>query len=435
MLLASLQGMPAARGTPSSAPKRPAAIDEQDDVAFPDGQAANWARSRERHRELVRDVRAAASGLGWAAITSDAGRQGSHSARFTFPSQGTFAQFAVSDLASGSDFAAQLRSARAANELHVLSVLGFHSNIVEVLTPAPELLGFGAHCLLTRLCPGTLADVAPDDVLGQAAAQRALLRGILCGVGYMHEKQIAHRRISPDHVLLPNGGRQDLWHTGAQLSGFKDTASFAAGPMYGLGGERDTRWLAPEMCTLGAHSQDVDVWAAAASVCGAMCGRAVQTQRLRRALHDFGTNNRTVEFTPARFSDGPLEHLLRSCLCPRPSARPSAADALATLEQSSGGAKRRKCSALEARPRSARPQPLSGDHTRQLARDVRSALEGRGTATTVLRQHFSEGAVGRTETALSQLQELAALTETPLPTAVVALFALAVADTDPRGSN
>lgn len=416
--------MPAARRA-NSTTKRPAGGGERD--ACTEGHAASWANARVRRRELVRDVRLAAAGLGWAAVATETARQGSHCALFTFSSQGTFAQFVVAEPLCAQDFGAQLQSARAANELHALKVLSSHCNLVEVLEPASELLGLGAHCLLTRFCPGVLSEVSPDHVLGNANSQRALLRGILCGVGHMHERQIAHRRISPEHILLPNGGRADLWHTGAQICGFKDAASFALGPLRGLGGARDTRWFAPEMCSHGGgYTEAVDVWATAATVCGTLCGPSIQTHRLRRALLDFGTNSRTVEFTPTRIPDGSLERLLRACLSPNAALRPCAVDALYALEQRAGAAKRRRRGAVTA----ARRQPVSGDHTRQLARDVRSALEGRGTAGPVLRQHFSESAVGRAESAMAQLQELATLTETPLPTAVVALCGLAVADAD-----
>lgn len=425
-------GMPGVRSA-NAGPKRSSTAGGVEGDASSDGRAASWASARARRRELVRDVRLAAAGLGWATVASEPSRQGSQSALFTFSSQGTFAQFVVSEPLGAQDYGAQLQSARAANELHTLKVLSSHCNLVEVLQPPQELLGLGAHCLLTRFCPGTLSEITPEHVLGNAESQRALLRGVLCGVGYMHERQICHRRISPDHILLPNAGRADLWHTGAQICGFKDAASFASGPLHGLGGARETRWLAPEMCTHGRYTEVVDVWASAATVCGVLCGPSIQAHRFRRALLDFGTNNRTVEFTPTRIPDGGLERLLRACLSPNAAARPCAVDALSALEMRTGTAKRRRRGAVVPSGRHGiRQQPVSGDHTRRLARDVRSALEGRGTAGPVLRQHFSEIAAGRAESTMAQLQELAALTETPLPTAVVALCGLAAADADER---
>ena len=240
------------------------------------------------------------------------------------PSTGTFARLTVTatpcDPVDQHSYRIRHSASQAELELHILKALK-HPNIVALTEPPPFFSKFQALVRATALCEATL-----HTVRGRAADQshhalRGLLERLMGTVVYLHEREVAHRRIAPRHVLVPRPDAE-LWWREIRLSGFREATRFGSCAMVGQPAE--SRFRSPDMQTRITYNEKVDVWAAAAT-CLDVRGHQLSSGAFRAGLVAIGAGRSHALLKDLRLLDRALEISLQSALAPQPHSRRSAA--------------------------------------------------------------------------------------------------------------
>ena len=162
---------------------------------------------------------------------------------------------------------------QAEQEISFLKALQ-HSNIVE-LTEAPlGMNNLPATIRTTVLYEATLQELqnqASNINVSISPRLPGLFETLIGAIDYLHGREIAHRRVSPRHILIPSYISAQWWQE-VRLSGFREAARFGHAALVGQPAE--SRFQSPEMCTRLSYSELVDVWATAAT-CVNFLGRSL----------------------------------------------------------------------------------------------------------------------------------------------------------------
>ncbi|CAM9129504.1 unnamed protein product [Scytosiphon promiscuus] len=203
-----------------------------------------------------------------------------------------------------------------------------HPNIVQIVT-AVELQSSKTGAILMEFCPrGHLLD-ALNGLGGKRMPETAVLSvmcDIVSAVKYLHDKGITHRDVKLENILRSASGPHKLCDFGSCVQGGVplQTAEQRANEEEVVEKTTTQMYRAPEMVDLYLErelTEKVDVWALGC-VLYAVC-------YLKNPFQDAGNlgilNARIRIPDDSKFSVG-LTDLIRRCLTPSPTHRPSASE-------------------------------------------------------------------------------------------------------------
>ena len=199
-----------------------------------------------------------------------------------------------------------------------------HSNVVAVRDLVVE--GETLAIVMDYVPGGSLRDILDArGTLRPAEALRAISQ-VFAGLAAAHAKQITHRDVKPDNVLLASGEILD----GVQIADFGIAAVLDERNRTTTGLVGTPQYMAPELISQGQVTPAVDVYAAGILLYELLSGRTP----FAGGGTDFTVAYRHVTVQPPRLElPDPLSTWLDRLLAKDPRERPTAAEASAQAEQ------------------------------------------------------------------------------------------------------
>lgn len=201
-------------------------------------------------------------------------------------------------------------------EHRILAQVQGHPNIVVsygLLGLQPPLPELSKVALVLKLYQGTLDSISPME----ERPARGLLRELLSALRWLHQQSIVHRDVRGANVLIDEWGRSALADFGsacplADEEQLKQRVSCVG-------------YAAPELASAQSYCEKVDVYSAGCTMLTMLCGTGV----LGGSLLEVVMRKPNLDRLEVRNVRGFLSGLL----CPEALFRPSAAEALASLER------------------------------------------------------------------------------------------------------
>ena len=201
-----------------------------------------------------------------------------------------------------------------------------HPNIVAVRDLVVE--GDRLAIVMDYLDGGSLRDALAGMGNAPPEAAARITAAVLDGLAAAHQKQVLHRDIKPDNVLLRSDWREET--DGIKVTDFGIAGLITERPRNSTGLIGTPEYMSPELITTGAAGPATDVYGAGILLYELMAGRTPYAG----PGTDFTVAYRhvTVEL-PHLDLPGELWSLLQRLLAKSPKARPTAADAAAALRR------------------------------------------------------------------------------------------------------
>ncbi|KAI8618531.1 kinase-like domain-containing protein [Chytriomyces sp. MP71] len=149
------------------------------------------------------------------------------------------------------DLRQQTRKELIVNEIMVMKECGHHQNIVSYLDS--YLVHNYLWLVLEYMDGGSLTDLIQDDVALSEPLIARITYETLKGLSFLHSKNIVHRDIKSDNVLISRKGDVKLADFGfsAQLFSDNEKRTSIIGTPY---------WMAPEVAKQEKYSSKIDSW-------------------------------------------------------------------------------------------------------------------------------------------------------------------------------
>lgn len=206
-----------------------------------------------------------------------------------------------------------------------------HPNIVAVRDLVVE--GDRLAIVMDYLEGGSLRDVLADQRTLAPTVAVHFAASVLDGLAAAHQRQILHRDVKPDNVLLEGDWRTSR-QDGVKVTDFGIAEMISEQPRTGSGGLLGTpEYMAPELISTGEAGPPADVYGAGILFYELLAGRTP----FAGPGTDYTIAQRHVTAKlPALKLPAELWRLVRSLLDKDPRSRPTAAEAAATLRRLSG---------------------------------------------------------------------------------------------------
>ncbi|MFC7623809.1 serine/threonine-protein kinase [Microlunatus sp. GCM10028923] len=206
-----------------------------------------------------------------------------------------------------------------------------HPNIVAVRDLVVE--GDRLAIVMDYLEGGSLRDLLADQRTLAPTVAVHFAAAVLDGLAAAHQRQILHRDVKPDNVLLEGDWRSSR-PDGVKVTDFGIAEMISEQPRTGSGGLLGTpEYMAPELISTGEAGPPADVYGAGILFYELLAGRTPYAG----PGTDFTIAQRHVTAKlPALKLPAELWRLVRSLLDKDPRSRPTAAEAAATLRRLSG---------------------------------------------------------------------------------------------------
>jgi serine/threonine protein kinase len=208
-----------------------------------------------------------------------------------------------------------------------------HPNVVEFLGHRHDPTTGELHIFMEYLAGGSVSSLLSHFGALPEKLVRILARHILTGIAHLHSSRIVHRDIKGANVLLgldadckfPVVAKLADFGCSRIINGMTQHSQFDS-----LQGT--PHWMAPEVIKQTGHSRPADIWSAACTMVEMLTGGRPPFSEFRiphsamLAIANFTDPNALVlpcNLTPE------CDAMLRLCLAPDPTMRPSAAALLA----------------------------------------------------------------------------------------------------------
>lgn len=204
------------------------------------------------------------------------------------------------------------------NELSVMKK-NKHQNIVTFIES--YLLGENLWLVMDYMEGGCLTEIIAHCIIKEPQIG-AIIRETLKGLMFLHSKNIIHRDIKSDNILLNISGNVKITDFGfcAQLNKSKNKRNTMAGTPY---------WMAPEVVSKKYYNNKVDIWSLGIMVIEMIEGEPPYlSETPLKALYLIKTNGSPQLKNPSVLSSE-IKDFIKNCLRVNPSKRSNANDLLA----------------------------------------------------------------------------------------------------------